>query len=175
MGIKNLALLLLVSTVVSEQPRGVSDTLYDCEYDDTKATYIDIKLPNGEYSKCGDKNLRGSVLGDPQPEVMINGADADTYYTLVLSNPDDKISAFAPVLHNIITNIKGSDLPATDGTTYSLTDATAPSASTVEVAYAPPGAMIPMMQLTYCYVLYKQVDGVTTFTISTDYPDMAYP
>ena len=156
MGIKNIA-ILLISAVMAAQPEGVSDTLYDCNYDDTQATYLEIKFDDEIY-KCGEGGaIRAPKLEETSPLITLNGAEDDSYYTIILSNPDDMIP-IAPIIHHMIVNVKGSDFK------NGFTDDSAPSDADTLIAYYRPSPPIPFIKFTYSYLVYKQNNGDTDFS-----------
>ena len=70
-----------------------------------------------------DKIICGAVDGEEKsfyaedieemPALTLNGHDEAAFYTLILSNPDDMIP-IAPIIHQIVGNVKGSDLATGD-------------------------------------------------------------
>ena len=104
-------------------------------------------------SGIADDIVCGGVNGEPKsftseqmedmPTVTLNGHDASAYYTLMLANPDDEIP-IAPIMHQVVTNIKGSDLATgkvSDGTEI--------------LGYKRPNPPVIWSQFHYVYLVYK--------------------
>jgi hypothetical protein len=115
MRVSNIITLLL-GAVVAEQPDGVSNTIYDCTYDNTAAQYLDVNVA-GDQTECGliggksKKVWAGKLTAKKgSPTVVLNGAVDSDYYTVVLSNPDDSLGENTPVIHGMVVNVLGSEL-----------------------------------------------------------------
>ena len=144
---KLVALLISPALAVNLQPVGVSDTLYKCTYD-SSAKYLTI-TPSGLTDEivCGavdgeDKSFNAEQM-EEMPTVKLNGHDKDAYYTLILASPEDEIP-IAPILHQIVTNIKGIDLAngkISDGTEI--------------VKYIRPNPPVIWKLFNYVYLVYK--------------------
>ena len=108
----------MTNSVLCTQPPGVSNTLYDCTYDNTASTYLDVEI-DGDLVTCGtinekeNKAIRAPAINDEdRPKVTLNGAiDAD-YYTVILSASDDDLGDMGPIIHMLVGNVLGSDLKA---------------------------------------------------------------
>ena len=159
MGIKSIAKLLLASTVVAEQPNGVTDPIYDCTYDNTAAVYLDINI-DGLLYKCGVNDtmmsaVKATIIEEASPTITLNGADdADFYTVMLLDNESDWIG---PIIHELVTNVPGSDLKAGLTNTY-------PADVDVLIDYFRPDPPIPFARKTFSYLVYKQDNGDTDFS-----------
>ena len=78
--------------------------------------------------------------------------NSDNYYTVILANPDDFLKK-APIIHHMVTNVSRYDLLYWNW--YSGKN----TSSEDLVNYVGPGPGI-----TYSYLIYQQMDGVTDFS-----------
>tara|TARA_B110000285_G_C14941579_1_gene522277 strand:+ start:365 stop:556 length:192 start_codon:yes stop_codon:yes gene_type:complete len=46
---------------------------------------------------------------------MIENGEDDAYYTVVLVNPSSTVEAIGPIVHQMVSNLKGSDLASASG------------------------------------------------------------
>ena len=83
------------------------------------------------------------------PNIAMASAADNDYYTIVLSNPDDSIPV-GPIVHQMIGNVKGSDLK----TGFQQ----APASSTEIIPFFRPNPPIPFLHVHYCYLVYKQTN-----------------
>ena len=122
--IKNLLLALYTASVSAAQPDGVTSPEYDCTYDANQAYLLEVVVTDDDVDidiRCGELYREGSAnfdaikapvfAGGNDPKLKMRNALDDDYYTIVLSNSDDSI-AIGPLIHQMIGNIKGSDLKA---------------------------------------------------------------
>ena len=108
---------------------------------------------------CGDVSNEAVVYTEDQlvnaPTLCLYGKNnlsiAENYYTIILSNPDDMIPV-GPIIHNMIGNIKGSDLMQckTTGTTV--------------FEYFSPNPPIPFKNFHYVYLVYLQGNSNEDFS-----------
>ena len=103
--------MLLLGAVVAEQPDGVSNTIYDCNYDTTATQYLDVNVA-GDQTECGlidgkNKKVLASKLSAKKggPTVVLNGAVDTDYYTVIMTNPDDFLAPNAPIIHHLVVNV----------------------------------------------------------------------
>ena len=125
--------------------------MYVCTYD-TAAKWLTI-IPKGMTDEivCGsvdgeDRSFNTEEMTDDMPSIKLNGlstTEKDAYYTLILSNPDDSIP-IKPIIHQIIGNVKGSDLATGDI-----------SKGTEIKEYRRPNPPILWFQFHYIYLVYK--------------------
>ena len=91
----------------------------------------------------------------------MHGAESDDYYTILLMNPDDFVP-IAPVLHNMIVNVKGSDLQK------GFSNVDTPRDATTVSKYFRPNPPLPWSNLTYVYLVFKQLKGETDYSELVD-------
>ena len=174
MGLQNIVIMLLLSTAGAKQPEGVSEKIYDCNYDTTKSVYLDV-VANGNTYKCGvDPGTIEAPTIETSPKITLNGATKTDYYTVYLSGGDDRLGDMKPIVHMMIANVKGSDLLT------GFTSADQPSDVTSIIPYYRPNPFVPWRDSTYSYLVYKQNGGKTDFsaldgvaTVAFDIPGAA--
>ena len=117
---RNILLALFASSVLAAQPDGVSDTVYDCVWDSSKTHLLEIFVADNGVDleiRCGQQHPEGEIVAieapvfddGNHPNIAMASATNNDYYTIVLSNPDDSIPV-GPIVHQMIGNVKGSDL-----------------------------------------------------------------
>ena len=100
-----------------------------------------------------DLNYESPADFESAPQLNLQGQDLDleSYYTLILSNPDDMIPV-GPIIHYMVGNIKGSVFVEGDFST----------ADTIFDFFAPNPPKVGGHAYHYCYLVYKQA-GVEDF------------
>merc|ERR1740123_235548 len=114
--------MAMVAAVKAAQPPGVSDPIYNCTYEES-AVQLVVHVDGHEAECiCGAEDDVPLVYVQPRdftiaPTVALAGQDLDleSYYTLILSNPDDflidgrhHLPVIGPIIHEFVGNIKGS-------------------------------------------------------------------
>ena len=154
---RNILLALFASPALAAQPDGVSDTVYDCVWDSSKTHLLEIVVVDDGYDHeimCGEQQPEDFIVAfnapifddGNHPNIAMASAVDNDYYTIVLSNPDDSIPV-GPIIHQIIGNVKGSDLK----TGFQQ----APASSTEIIPFFRPDPPIPFLHFHYCYLVYK--------------------
>jgi hypothetical protein len=161
MGIKNLALLLFTTGTFAGFTPGDNDADYACTYDDTAAVYLDLYIE--DYVKCGmiggwNKAIKAPFFDAGSPTITLNGATADDYYTVVFDTGDRLGDPYGPIMHELIVNVKGSDLST------GFSSLNVPSTADVLIEFYRPNPPIPFLKNSYSYAVYKQENGDTDFS-----------
>ena len=165
------------AAVKAAQPPGVSDPIYDCTYPDSAVKLVVHVDDHQEACICGAEDGKDMVYVQPRdfgkaPAISLTGEnlDLESYYTLILSNPDDILvdgglyPVIGPIIHEFVGNIKGSAFVEGDFST----------ADTVWEWYAP-HPVLPHEVAHFCYLVYKQEQGVEDYADVEEMEQTLFP
>ena len=160
---------IALSSVAAEQPGtwydGVSEARYDCTYTSSMSPRLDFSMTSTDWFfpwsgqvECG--KVDGSYVSIPAPDaetiptLTLVGANDNDYYTIVLANPHDNAEFLGVIAHQFTANVKGSDFK----------NGVVSSTATQVIPYFGPGQPIPFVWSHYCYLIFKQDNGITDFS-----------
>ena len=133
---------------------GCASPLYDCTYPDTQIQ-LGFKLADRPVQTiCGQEDGKDIFytpddLATPPAMALTGPINPDSFYFVILANPDTVIPAFLnPIIHNILGNIKGDAFALGD-----LSGATSVS------DFFPPNPPVGNHDFHYVYMVYEQKDG----------------